>query len=114
MRGVLSATYNMRDLPLRFDYTGSVTGPMRLPSYDEPFARSERSPTYAIHNFQGTWKATGSSELYLSVKNILDYRQPSPLIDSGNPFGDAFDTAYVYGPMRGRHVMLGLRYGVRR
>jgi outer membrane receptor for ferrienterochelin and colicins len=114
VRGVLSATYNLRDLPLRFDYTGSITGPMRLPSYEEPFARSERSPTYAIHNVQGTWNVTGSSAVYLSAKNIFDYRQPSPLIDPGNPFGDAFDTAYVYGPMRGRHVMLGLRYGVGR
>ena len=110
----MSATYSMRSLPLRFDYTGTVTGPMRLPAYDEPFTRPEKSPTYSMHNLQGTWAFTGDSELYFSVKNIFEFTQPSPLIDPANPFGDAFDTAYVYGPMRGRHIMLGLRHGVRR
>lgn len=114
VRGVLSATYNARSLPVRFDYTGSITGPMRLPSYDEPFARAERSPTYSIHNVQGSWTVAGGPELYLSVKNVFDYVQPSALIDPADPFGDDFDTAYVYGPLRGRHLMLGLRYGVGR
>jgi len=114
LRGVLSATYNARSLPLRFDYTGSITGPMRLPAYDAPFTRAERSPTYSIHNVQGSWRIEGGAELYLSVKNLSDYVQPSALVDPANPFGDDFDTAYVYGPLRGRHLMLGLRYGVGR
>lgn len=114
VRAVLSGTWNLRPLPLRFDYTGSVTGPMRLPTYDDPFARDDRSPWYSVHNVQGTWTFASASELYLSVRNVFDYRQPSPLIDPLDPFGDAFDTAYVYGPMRGRSVMVGLRYGVGR
>ena len=114
VRGVLSATYNARSVPLRFDYTGSITGPMRLPAYEAPFTRAERSPTYAIHNVQGSWRIEGGAEFYLSVKNLSDYVQPSALIDPANPFGDDFDTAYVYGPLRGRHLMLGLRYGVGR
>ena len=114
VRGVFSATYVMRSLPLTLDYTGSATGPMRLPSYDEPFARPERSPAYSIHNAQATWHRNDGAALYLSVKNVFNFTQPSPLIDPANPFDDAFDTAYVYGPLRGRHVMLGLRYGVSR
>ena len=114
VRGVFSATYVMRSLPLTLDYTGSVTGPMRLPIYDEPFARPERSPAYSIHNAQATWRLEDGAALYLSVKNVFNFTQPSPLIDPANPFDDAFDTAYVYGPLRGRHVMLGLRYGVSR
>ena len=114
IRGVFSATYTMRSLPLSLDYTGSITGPMRLPSYEEPFARPGRSPVYSVHNAQASWTVDDSTALYLSVKNIFDFTQPSPLIDPSNPFGDAFDTAYVYGPLRGRHIMLGLRYGVSR
>lgn len=114
VRGVMSATYNMRSAPVRFDYTGSVTGPMRLPAYDEPFARPVRSPTYSIHNVQASWSVSPGSEIYLSVKNLFDFQQPSPLVDPANPFGDDFDTAYVYGPMRGRYLMLGARYGVGR
>jgi len=114
VRVVSSATYNMRSLPLSLDYTGSVTGPMRMPSYNEPFSRPERSPTYSIHNAQATWTFDEGAAFYLSVKNVFDFTQPSPLIDPANPFGAAFDTAYIYGPMRGRHAMLGLRYGASR
>ena len=114
LRGVLSATYSMRSIPLTLDYTGSVTGPMRLPSYEEPFARPERSPVHSIHNAQATWSPQDGAALYLSVKNLFDYAQPSPLVDPANPFGDSFDTAYVYGPMRGRRLMLGFRYGASR
>ena len=113
-RGVASATYNFRRVPATLDYTGNVTGPMRLPAYDEPFSRPERSPAYTMHNVQGTWRTGAGAEVYLAVKNVLDYVQPSPLIDPSDPFGDSFDTAYVYGPLRGRHLMLGFRYGIAR
>lgn len=114
VRGVLSATYNVRSLPMRMDYTGSITGPMRLPAYASPFTRAVRSPTYSTHNVQTSWRIENGAEFYLSVKNVFDYVQPSALIDPANPFGDDFDTAYVYGPLRGRYIMLGLRYGVGR
>ena len=114
VRGVLSATYNVRSLPMRIDYTGSITGPMRLPAYASPFTRAVRSPTYSTHNVQTSWRIENGAEFYLSVKNVFDYVQPSALIDPANPFGDDFDTAYVYGPLRGRYIMLGLRYGVGR
>ncbi len=114
VRAVASATWDVRALPLSVDYTASLTGPMRMPSFDEPFARPERSPTYSVHNLQATWRLGGGSDLYLSVKNVFDYSQPSPLIDPERPFGDAFDTTYVYGPLRGRYLMLGMRRGVGR
>ncbi len=114
VRTVLSATYNARRFPVRFDYTGSVTGSMRLPAYDAPFTRAEQSPTYSLHNVQGSWRIESGAEFYLSVKNVFDYVQPSALIDPAHPFGDDFDTAYVFGPLRGRHLMLGVRYGVGR
>ncbi|MCA1790146.1 MAG: TonB-dependent receptor, partial [Thioalkalivibrio sp.] len=111
-RGVASATYNFRRAPVTLDYTGSVTGPMRIPTYDEPFSRPDRSPVFSMHNVQGTWRTGAGTEFYFSVKNVLDYVQPSPLVDPSNPFGRSFDTAYVYGPLRGRHLMLGFRYGI--
>ncbi len=113
-RAVLGATYNARDLPFSLDYTGSVTGPMRLPSYAAPFERPERSATYSVHNLQGTWRLENGTQLYLGVKNLLDFVQPSALVNPAEPFSDSFDTAYVYGPLRGRHLMLGVRYGLAR
>ena len=70
VRGVLSATYNVRSLPMRIDYTGSITGPMRLPAYAAPFTRAVRSPTYSTHNVQTSWRIENGAEFYLSVKNV--------------------------------------------
>jgi outer membrane receptor for ferrienterochelin and colicins len=114
VRGVGSATWTLRSLPLAFDWTGSITGPMRLPAYEEPFVRLERSPTWTLHNVQGTWSSGQGAEVYLAVKNLLDYVQPSPLVNPEDPFSESFDTAWVYGPLRGRHLMLGVRWGASR
>lgn len=114
LRATLGSTYRFRTLPLRLDYTGTITGPMRLPEYEAPFERPARSPTFSLHNVQGTWSAGSATELYLNVKNLLDYVQPSPLVAPEDPFGADFDTAYVYGPMRGRHLLVGVRYGMPR
>ena len=34
----------------------------------------------------------------------------SPLVDSENPFGENFDTSYVYGPIHGRNLGFGFRW----
>ena len=91
------------------DYTGSVVGPMRLPEYDPPFQRATRSPTYSLHNLQGTLELGRGRQLYASVKNLFDWTQGSPLVDPAYPFGDDFDTAYVYGPVYGRQFVVGVR-----
>ena len=48
-------------------------------------------------------------EIYASAENVFDFRQGSPLIDPANPFGEHFDTAYVYGPIHGRCIGVGFR-----
>jgi outer membrane receptor for ferrienterochelin and colicins len=108
------------------DYTARLTGPMALPAYDpETHAAYEaatgspllaESPTYTVHDLQlmrDLRLANGSlAQVYVAVRNVFDYRQPSPLVGyyDGNPgFGDSFDTAYVYGPIEGRHLGAGVR-----
>lgn len=113
-RAVVSATYDFPTNPFRLDYTASLTGPMQLPEYDAPFARPTQSPTYSQHNLQATFTANTGLEIYGAVKNLFDYTQPSPLIDPASPFGDNFDTAYVYGPTQGRRVLIGARWGLGR
>jgi outer membrane receptor for ferrienterochelin and colicins len=94
---------------LTVDYTGSVMGPMRLPEFDPPFERPVRSGAYGLHNLQATLRVGQGREVYAAVRNLLDWKQESPLIDPANPFGDAFDTAYVYGPVYGRQFLVGFR-----
>ncbi len=116
VQAIVNATYR---LPRGFavDYTMNLTGPMKLPEYDPPFERPTRSPTFTVHNVQVTRDIDLPSghrlQAYLSGENIFDYTQPSPLIDPAHPFGDHFDTAYVYGPIHGGCFGLGLRLTVR-
>ncbi len=107
-KGVWSVSW---ELPkdARLDYTGTVTGPMSLPEFDPPFERADRSPVYSLHNLQGTLDVGSGWQLYASVKNLFNWTQQSPLIDPEHPFGDAFDTSYVYGPIFGRQFVLGVR-----
>jgi len=107
-KGVFSLSYKApRGVTL--DYTGTVVGPMEMPEYDPPFERRKRSPVYSIHNLQANLDLGEGRQLYASVKNLFDWTQGSPLVDPGNPFGDNFDTAYVYGPVYGRQFMMGFR-----
>ena len=95
------------------DYTVTATGPMRMPQYTPPFERPPTSPTYSIHNLQILHERhhdrIGEIHFYAAARNLFDYVQPSPLIDPARPFGDHFDTTYVYGPIRGRNFGFGIR-----
>ena len=107
-------------------YTARLSGPMALPDYaPEDRARYAaatgaplrvESPVYTIHNVQLTkdFNVGGRlAKLYVAVENALNYKQPSPIVGfyDGNPgFGESFDTAYVYGPIEGRHFGAGVRF----
>jgi outer membrane receptor for ferrienterochelin and colicins len=113
-KGVWSLTWRLDRLGVEVDYAGSVVGPMRLPHYEAPFTRPTRSGAYSLHNVMATWKPRPGVEIYGGVKNLFDFAQPSPIVDPANPFGDNFDTSWVYGPVFGRGFVLGARYLVAR
>jgi len=114
-QGVANATYR---LPAGFaiDYTMNLTGPMKLPEYDAPFQRPSESPAFSVHNLQLTKDVdlpnATLAQVYISVENVFDYTQGSPLVDPAHPFGENFDTNYVYGPIHGRCMGLGVRLTV--
>jgi outer membrane receptor for ferrienterochelin and colicins len=88
---------------------------MRLPdtrNNPEEYRRDLYSTPYITVNVQGTfrWKTL---ELYGGCENLLDYRQPNPIISANNPFGKYFDLSSVWGPTRGREFYLGIRYSIK-
>lgn len=107
-RGVWSVSYDLRP-GLTVDYGGALTGPMRLPRFEGPFHRPTRNDPYATHDLQLSWALNPGRELTVGVRNLGNFTQGSPLIDPARPFGDAFDTSYIYGPIVGRRVNVGLR-----
>lgn len=108
--GNFSAQYNWKNLGLSFAYTGTVTGPQDLPQFEPPFQRPQKSSWYSIQNLKVAKNLNHNVEIYGGVKNILNWTQPTPLIDPGNPFGENFDTIYAYGPLQPRRVYLGLKW----
>lgn len=119
--GSFGATYDIRSLATSLGYNSNLVGPKRMPNnYVEDFGRVEWSPVFSTHDLKITKEFTNVNnesgigfELYISVENIFDYTQDSPLVDAGNPFGSDFDTIYTWGPIVGRTFSLGARLNLR-
>ena len=121
---------------LALDYTGNLTGNMRLPLLGELDPRREYSLPYSIQNIQITYKKIHDLEIYSGIKNLLNWtpNRGNPFIISrsndpfdknvqfdtsgnviptaDNPYGLTFDPTYAYGPNQGIRFFLGLRYHI--
>ncbi len=49
-------------------------------------------------------------ELYAGVENLLNFKQDNPIIAADDPFGQYFDTSFIWGPTRGREFYAGFRF----
>jgi outer membrane receptor for ferrienterochelin and colicins len=96
----------------RFDATFNWHSPQRLPttaSNTRPNQRDDQSPAYATLNVlvaKTFWKRL---EVHVGAENILDYRQPNPIVSADDPFSNEFDASMVWGPIMGRVLYGGIR-----
>lgn len=103
---VLSLTYRFVNQGINLDYTGRIIGIMRLPEYPN---RSQYSNTFSEHNLKMTKIFSSSFEVFVSGKNVFNYVQDNPIISPQQPFSEEFATDYVYGPLQGRRIMVGIK-----
>ncbi|WP_375605610.1 TonB-dependent receptor domain-containing protein [Flavobacterium davisii] len=132
--GTWSLSYTIPKWSLSFDYTGNLYGPMKLPLLGNADPRKPYSSTYSIQNIQCTINKFKNSEIYLGIKNFLNWtpNKGNPFIiarsddpfdknvqyDKGgniiatpdNPYALTFDPTYVYGPNQGIRSFIGIRY----
>lgn len=97
-----------------FDMNVHWYGPQRLPSTEGnpvAFQRPDFSQTFTLVNAQLTYKLD-AFEIYVGCENLFDFRQLQPILGWQDPFGPHFDTAFVWGPTRGREFYAGLRYRI--
>ena len=97
----------------KFDTTFNWLSKQRFPSTENSpieYQTSEFSPTLATLNAQVTKVFSPKFEIYVGGENISNVKQSNPVISSENPFGDYFDTTFVYGPIFGSMYYAGLRY----
>lgn len=117
-----------------FDYTGNLTGSMRLPLLSELDPRREYSLPFSIQNIQLTFKKIHNLEIFAGIKNIFNWtpNRGNPFLiarandpfdqnvqfdnngnaipTATNPYGLTFDPTYAYGPNQGARFFMGLRY----
>jgi outer membrane receptor for ferrienterochelin and colicins len=98
-----------------YDLTVQWFGPKRIPSTStNPMglrARAE-SPAFALVNAQISRTLLGGLDLYVGVEDLLDFRQDDPIVDAESPLSPYFDASLVWGPLGGRMIYAGLRWGI--
>lgn len=131
-----SASYKWKKLHTTFDYTGNVYSPMRLPLLGALDPRKAISPWWSLQNIQATYQANNRLEVYIGVKNLLNFTpakknpfliarsedpfdkqvtfdaQGNALPTPQNPYALTFDPNYVYAPTQTRRVFLGMNFSV--
>lgn len=97
----------------RADLTTQYFGLIPLASIEgnSTAANMRESDRFFTTNAQVT-RAFKRWEVYLGGENLLNYRQPHPIIGASDPFGPKFDASMVWGPITGRVLYAGLRFKI--
>ena len=130
--GNYTISYTLNKWKTSFDLTGKLFGPQRLPVVPNDY-RAAYSPWFTLMNIQATQKIGAQLEVYLSVKNLLNFMPRNPLLHPDdpfnkpggkyfdangvartdtNPYGYTFDPSYNYAPLQGIRALLGVRWNV--
>ncbi len=99
----------------KFDYTINWQGKKRIPftgTNPENYRLDDYSPDFYLMNAQVSKRWKKKFEGYIGIENILDYRQPNPILSSEQPFSQYFDSSIIWGPVFGRNIYLGLRFWI--
>jgi outer membrane receptor for ferrienterochelin and colicins len=100
----------------RFDYTFNWFGKQQLPNTTTNPIKDrlpDFSPSFSVMNMQVTRTFSSTFEVYVGGENIGNYKQEKAILGSDNPFGPAFDTSVLYGPVFGQMYYAGLRFKIK-
>lgn len=98
-----------------YDLTVQWFGPKRIPSTaTNPAGLQARStsPAFALVNAQIARTLIAGLDLYAGVENLFDLRQDDPILDAAAPSSPFFDASLIWGPLGGRMLYAGLRWGL--
>ncbi len=106
-KGVLNLQYTTPQDTWVFDVTGQINGPARIPSFATD-TEDKTSQVFPMFYAQVTRKFK-NIDIYIGGENLLNYRQPDPIISAGDPFSPQFNASIIWGPLMGIRVYAGLR-----
>jgi outer membrane receptor for ferrienterochelin and colicins len=115
-KGLITTSYATPLNKWQFDFTAQFNGPGRVPSTlanPEEYRMDERFDPYTILNAQIT-KNFRIWSLYVGAENLTNFTQPHPVLAADQPFGEYFDGSLIWGPLHGRKIYIGMRFGIDR
>jgi len=114
-KGLLSLSYATKFEKWKFDLTGQLNGPARIPdTYKMPvkLQRSSYSPVW-INLFAQITKKFKHFDIYLGGENLTNFRQMDPISEYWKPYHTHFDASMVWGPVVGITIYAGIRLKIK-
>jgi len=110
-RAFFNAAYTFYE-DWKIDGTLNWFGQKRLPKTSlspVEFQQAGESPSFFTVNAQVNYTHK-RFEFFAGVDNLLNFRQENPIVNSQNPFDPYFDSNFVWGPIFGRNLYLGMYF----
>lgn len=115
-KGLITLSYATPLKKWQFDLTSQFNGPGRIPSTSSnpaEYQMAESFDPYTIIHAQVT-KYFKTWNLYVGVENLTNFTQEHPVLAADQPFGSYFDGSLIWGPLHGRKIYVGFRFGISR
>jgi outer membrane receptor for ferrienterochelin and colicins len=114
-KGLLTLAYATKFDKWKFDITGQLNGPARLPDTQKMPSSLQRpgsSPAWFNLLAQVTRKFK-NFDIYLGGENLTNYRQMDPVTEYWKPFHTHFDASMAWGPVTGISIYAGIRFMIK-
>ena len=94
-----------------FDFTAQLNGPARIPTQTGKLEDSTLSPIYPML-FAQVSRRIKKWEIYVGCENLLNFKQPNPIIAGNDPYSTAFNSSLIWGPLMGTKAYIGVRWNL--
>lgn len=114
-KGLFSVSYATKFEKWKFDFTGQLNGPSRLPDTKKmpvKLQRPDYSPVWINLLAQVTRKFK-NFDIYLGGENLTNYRQTDPIVEYWKPYHTHFDASMAWGPITGIAIYAGIRLAIK-
>ena len=114
-KGLISLAYATKFEKWRFDLTGQLNGPARMPDTQKMPVKLQRpgwSPVWFNLLGQVTRKFK-HFDIYLGGENLTNFRQMDPIAEYWKPYHTHFDGSMAWGPVVGITVYAGIRLTIK-
>ena len=111
-KGLLTISWKPRMGLWHIDFTLQMNGGGRMPKAylleDGSLSWDERFAPYPQLNLQVS-REFRHFTIYVGGENLTNYRQPTPIINADNPWGNRFEPSLIWGPVHGIMAYAGVR-----